>query len=288
MRVDVGCGQITWGRDVPREQVLADIAQAGYAGAPAGGSSAAEIRALYGQHGLAPAPGYFGRDFWDESKRSEHVAEAHRQAGVAQELGLTEMYVAVGGFGQAAPSGRTRAEAAGHVRPEDALSDADFARLAAGLDAVGRATLEHGVRSCFHSHVGTFVETEAEVERLLSMVDPEVLFLGPDTGHMAWAGIDVVDFTTRHADRIKTMHLKDVMADVAAEGRAGEWDYRTSVDHGVWTEIGEGCVDFAGVLGALDNAGFDGWLIVETDVTQKPTALESATICRQNLRQLGI
>lgn len=288
--VDLGCGQITWNRSLSEDEVLADIATAGYVGAPlsARGRTADEVRDAYAKHGLRPAPGYFGANFWDVDKHDEFIAQAREQARIHAALGVTEIYVAVGGFDLTAPSGRTRAAAAGHAEDADALSDKDFQQLATTLDAIGRATLEEGVRSCFHNHVGTFVETEAEIERLLSMVDPEVLFLGPDTGHLAWGGVDVVEFTRRHADRIKTAHLKDVTASVVDESRAQGWDYGTSNKHGVWTEIGEGCVDFATTLRLLEDAGFSGWLIVETDVTQKPTALESATICRDTLRKLGV
>jgi inosose dehydratase len=291
MRVRLGCGQITWRGSGSEDAVLTDIAQAGYEGAPLsarGDRTARDIKELYESHGLAPAPGYFGGNFWDESKRDDHLASARRLASISAELGVTELYVADGGFQAPTRTGRTRREVAAHPSAEDSLSDEDFERLATGLDAVGRATLEFGVRSCFHNHVGTFVETEAEIERLLAMVDPEVLFLGPDTGHLAWGGVDVVDFTRRHVQRIKTMHLKDIVASVSETGKAAGWDYSTFEKNAVWTEIGAGSIDFAEVLQILSGAGFDGWLIVETDVTQLPTPLESAIVSRQALRTLGI
>jgi inosose dehydratase len=289
MTVRLGCGQITW-RGVPEESVLADIAQAGYEGAPLSirDRSATAIKEAYARHGLVAAPGYFGGDFWVEGQRETHVAAARRYAQVSAELGLTELYVAAGGFQQTTRAGRTRRQAAGHATPEDALSEEEFDRFADCLDAIGRATLAEGVRSCYHNHVGTFVETAEEIERLLDRVDPDVLHLGPDTGHLAWAGIDVVDFTRRHAARIKTMHLKDVVAEVRDEGRAAGWDYGTYESHALWTEIGSGSVDFATVFSLLDGAGFSGWLVVETDVTQRETPLESAVLSRQALRGLGI
>ena len=77
----VGCGQITWSRGTPREQVLKEIAQAGYEGAPAGprrNASAEEIVETYTLHGLKPAPGYLGADFWSEDQR-EQILERARQ-----------------------------------------------------------------------------------------------------------------------------------------------------------------------------------------------------------------
>lgn len=289
MRVNVGCGQITW-RNVAEADVLADIAAAGYEGAPLsarGGVTAQEVQDRYQGYGLRPAPGYFGGDFWEADKQAQFVEDARHVAKVSRELGVEELYVSAGGFNTTTRAGRTRRDSAAHVEELDGLTDEQFEQLAANLDAIGRATLDEGVRSCYHSHVGTFVETESEVERLLSMVDADVLFLGPDTGHLAWAGVDVLAFARRHASRIRTMHLKDTVAAVRDRGVAEGWDYSTFEQHGIWTEIGEGDVDFATLFEILDGAGFNGWLIVETDVTQKSSPLESAKISRENLRRLG-
>ena len=68
----IGCGQITW-RGVPEEQALAEIAQAGYVGAPAApkeGQSAAAVIATFTTYGLKPAPGYLGADYWDPSQEA--------------------------------------------------------------------------------------------------------------------------------------------------------------------------------------------------------------------------
>lgn len=286
MRTRIGCGQITW-RGVPADEVLADIAKAGYEGAPHGQGSADEVRAQLAKHGLQPAPGYFGGDFWDASKQAEYVEAASRYAAVAHQLGVTELYVAASGFGTKTRTGRTRMEVAAHPSAEDALTDEEFEQLARCVEAIARATLNEGVKSCYHNHVGTFVETEAEIERLLAAVPSDVLFLGPDTGHLAWAGVDVVEFARRHGGRIKTLHLKDVVSSVREEGVAAGWDYKTFEANGIWTELGQGSVDFPGLLDVLDSNGFEGWLIVETDVTQLPTPLESAIASRQYLRSLG-
>ncbi|MCL4858079.1 MAG: TIM barrel protein [Caldilineaceae bacterium] len=288
--VVIGCGQITW-RNTPEEQALAEIAQAGYAGAPAGprpGRSNEETRALFAQYGLKPAPGYLGADFWDGAKEAEILARAHAMAHFAQEAGCTELYVAPGGFtNYVTRRGLTRSQVSGHVTPEDSMTDAEFDQFAKTLNRVGEITLEYGVRSCFHNHVGATIETRDEIDRLLSMVDRSVVFLGPDTGHLAWGGADVVQFCRDYASSIKTMHLKDINPSVLAEGVPAEWDYRTFSDKGIWTELGQGAIDFPTILGILRDAGFGGWLIVETDVTQLPTALESAIVSREYLKGLG-
>lgn len=299
MSIQIGCGQITWIRFgpkgaewlAPEEQVLQQIADAGYAGAPAGPDeqrTTAETLAMFARHGLKPAPGYYGTAFWDKSRQAEFVERAKRHAAFAREAGCDALYVAPGGFDYVTRSGLTRRQTAGHVRPEDSLTDAEYAIFADSLNKVGAATLAEGVYSCFHNHVGTVIETRAETDRLLAMTDPKLVFLGPDTGHMQWAGDDAVAFCRDYAARIKTMHLKDISESVRAQGAAAKWDYGTFTDHGIFAELGEGCIDFGAIIASLRAVGFDGWLITETDVTQKATPLESVTISRNYLRQFGL
>lgn len=216
--IHIGCGQITWIKFTPNgaewlaseEQVLAEIAQAGYAGAPAGPErdrSAQETIELYERYGLRPAPGYVGAAFWDTGQRDEILERVRRHAAFAREVGCTELYVAPSGFDYVTRSGQTRRETAGHVRPDDSLSDDEFQIFGETLSMVGEITLREGVRSCFHNHVGTPIETRAEIDRLLALTDPNLVFLGPDTGHLAWAGVDPVVFCRDYASRTKTLHL---------------------------------------------------------------------------------
>lgn len=287
----VGCGQITWGRDIPREQVLAEIAQAGYVGAPAGPRGDAtpdQVVETYAQHGLKPAPGYLGANFWDAEQREQILERARHLASFTRQMGCTELYVAAGGFDYKNSSGQTRSQLAGHVSPEDALSDAEYEQFAIALNEAGKITLEEGVRSCFHNHVGSVIETREEIDKLFSMVDRDVVFQGPDIGHLAWGGADAVQFCRDYAESIKTMHLKDINPEVLKEGREKKWDYRTFSANGIFAELGDGFVDFPAIFDILKDAGFQGWVIVEIDVTQKPTALESAIISRNYLKSIGV
>ena len=185
-------------------------------------------------------------------------------------------------------SGQPRNKLAGHVRPEDSLTDEEFQIFAETLNLVGAITLAEGVRTCFHNHVGTVIETREEIDRLLSLTDPDLVFLGPDTGHLAWAGADPVAFCRDYAKRLKTLHLKDIAADVRNRGRDTGWAFNTFSQQGIFVELGEGCVSFPAILAILRAVDFSGWLIVETDVTQKPTARESVTVSRAYLRNLGL
>ena len=239
--MQIGCGQITWGtfkgwaERMPEEQVLAEIAQAGFEGAPAsarGGRSPSETIALYTQHGLHPAPGYLGATFWDRTQEAEILERATQAAQFMQAMGCTELYVAA--------SPLTRREASGQVRPEDALPDEEWPQFVKTLNRVGEITLAHGVASCFHNHVGSVIETREEIDRLFSLVDRGVVFHGPDIGHLAWAGADPVAYCQDYASDIKSVHLKDISPSVLAEGISKGWDYGAFSEHGIFAELGEG------------------------------------------------
>ena len=281
----IGCGQITWDRSLPEEQILAEIAAAGYAGAPAGGGpanrTAQETLDVYARHGLRPAPGYLSGAFWERDQAAAIVAEAADKARLMRELGCAQLYVAA----QLTPERRL---VSGHVGPGDMLPAEGWRQFAETLNRVGEATLAEGVQTCFHNHVGSFVETREEIDRLFALVDRGVVFQGPDTGHLAWAGADVPAFIRDYADAIKTLHIKDIDPRVRAEGVAQGWDYATASANGIFCEIGEGLVDFPAIFATLREANFAGWIIVETDVTQKASAAESATISRRNLQRWGI
>jgi len=279
----VACGQITWRRDTfSQAEILGQIAEAGYDGAPAGARTpdqVEEVRSLFEAAGLQPAPGYLGAAFWDPEQADAIVSQASEAASAAQALGLTELYVAA----NLTPERRA---VSGNVRPEDALDDAGYAVMAETLNRVGEATLQHGVRASFHNHVGSFIETRREIDDLFSRVDRSLVFHGPDIGHLAWAGDDVLAYVRDYYDDITTIHVKDIDPKVLAEGVAQGWDYSAFSDHGIFTELGQGLVDFPALVDLLRTNGFKGWIVVETDVTQLPTALESATISRDYLRSL--
>jgi inosose dehydratase len=128
------------------------------------------------------------------------------------------------------------------------------------VGAAAEAITAEGVRPALHPHVGTWIETEPEVESVLAGVPNTVLGFGPDTGHLTWAGMDAVAVMGRHAVRIAAVHVKDVRLDQAEEAHAAGADYNGSTrgPNQVWTEPGRGDVDLVGALATLP-ADFAGW-----------------------------
>jgi inosose dehydratase len=241
-----------------REELLGQVRKAGFDGVMAdvpAGWSVERYREVVGSLGLALAPGYVAcrSDGLDgtESDVLATVAEVARQHAA---LGLTDIGL---GMGMRKEAPRERRPAQGHEADED--------RLTALIALIGRITevmLAEGVRPALHPHVATWVETEAEARAVLDAL-PELGFL-PDTGHLAWAEVDVRALIADYATRVPFVHVKDARLSVARKGRAEGWSYRQTVLAGLWAEPGGGELPLTEVLGALP-ATFDGWLMVEVD-----------------------
>ncbi|MGW5151397.1 sugar phosphate isomerase/epimerase family protein [Rhodococcus koreensis] len=145
-------------------------------------------------------------------------------------------------------------------RPD--LDDAGWKTLLSNLDRLHDVAAEQGIRAVLHPHVGTMIEKHTEVQRVL---DGSSIPLCLDTGHLLIGGTDPLELARAAADRITHTHLKDVDAEFAARVQAGELSYTQAVAQGMYTPLGTGDVDVAGVVRHLVDSGFDGWFVLEQD-----------------------
>lgn len=183
-----------------------------------------------------------------------------------------------------------RTAVAGRVGAEHRLPDADRATLAATAEHIARVVHgETGVRTVFHHHCATYIETPEEITDLMRRTDPSVLGLCLDTGHLTYAGGEPEAAVVEFGTRIWHLHLKDCSAAVAARARLDGWDYHEAVRHGVFCELGRGTVSFTAVLSALRSLGYSGWAVVEQDVLPAlGTPAASAGRNREFIRDLGL
>jgi inosose dehydratase len=268
-------GWLDFQKAPPLDDALAHIARSGFQAVmtdvPAG-TSAQEYLDLLASHGLVPAPGYYSAPFEDVGRREEIVETATRRASLHRELALDTMFVAAN---MTATSTRVARPAGGADHDEHRL-----AKIAETLTHVATAVRDCGVTACLHQHVGSWIETEDELEWILERLDPELVALGPDTGHLAWAGIEPLAFVERHRGRIRALHVKDIRLAVAERHRNDGASYREVVRDGLWVEPGRGDIDLQGIFEALDG-GQCTWAIVEVDSPDLPTPEESVAFCGQ-------
>jgi inosose dehydratase len=146
-----------------------------------------------------------------------------------------------------------------------------------------------GLRTAFHHHCATYVETRDEIDALLTRTPEDLLGLCLDTGHATYGGGDPIALIDRYGDRIWHVHFKDCSRFVADRARAEQWDYMTAIRHGLFCELGEGAVDFRGVLDRLRAHRYDRWVVVEQDVLPSMgTPAASAQRNRRFLKDLGL
>ena len=163
-------------------------------------------------------------------------------------------------------------------RPKDrAVTPADYERLGKLITKIGQRTADLGVSLGYHNHMGTIGEKPDDVDRILDAADPRYVKLELDVAHYHQGGGDPVRAIRRYAERLLFLHLKDVEPTAG-----GQQPYR-------FVELGRGKVNLTGVLEALKDVKFRGWLIVELDAVpdKARTPKESALIAKHYLEEHG-
>lgn len=276
-------------------QVLDEIAQSGYAGTELGDwgfmpSDPARLRDELGRRRLAMVGAFVTTRLSDpgtyEESRQRAVATARLMAGVGNGAEPGPVLV----LSDEPTADPVRARAAGRVHDAMSLNERQWDEAAGRVDGIARAVRdEAGLRTVFHHHCATFVETPQEIEALLQRTDPALVGLCLDSGHSTYGGGSPVELLSRYGPRIWHVHFKDCEPRVARRARTEEWDYQTALGHGLFCELGQGTVEFPALLGDLERSGYDGWIVVEQDVLPSMGApLESARRNRCYLRQIGI
>jgi inosose dehydratase len=274
------------------DQVLDEIAATGYQGTELGdwgffATDAAQLRIDLARRSLALAGAFVAFSLTDPATHAAGEATAVKTARLLASAASEPPVVVVA---DAPAVDRDRTARAGRLEPADRSPSDAWAMVAAGVERVARAVRDAtGLRTAFHHHSATFIETPAEIEALMEHTDPELVGLCLDTGHATYGGGDPVDLVARYAGRIRHVHFKDCSPEIASQARTGRWGYLEAIRHGLFCELGRGQVDFPAVLAGLRASGYTGWIVVEQDVMPfMGTPAASAQRNRQYLRGLGV
>jgi inosose dehydratase len=273
-------------------KVLNEMQQTGYVGTELGDwgfmpTDPAQLKTELGSRKLSLLASWVSVFLHDESKHRQSADDAVRTAKLLAAVGGSDNFIVLGNDPYTDP---IRTKNAGRITPNLSMDEHTWQVFAKGANYVAQRVMdETGLRTVFHHHIGTWIETPAETRRLLEMTNPDILGLCFDTGHWKFAGGDPVQGIHQHADRIWHVHFKDHDPKVARQSREQGWDGPTSVGHGVFCELGKGDVDFPGVLEALKSINYDGWIVVEQDVLPgMGTPKESAGRNRAFLRTIAL
>ena len=241
-----------WGYQLPADRVLREMRLAGLAATELGPqgylpADPARLSALLASHGLG-CVGAFAPVLLHDAGH-DPVADVVRRLSVLNACGAGVLVLAAAAGGDGYDS-----------RPT--LDDAQWNTLLANLGRLADVAARRGVLAVLHPHLGTVVETRADVERVLAGSSVRLCL---DTGHLLISGTDPVELAMALPDRIAHVHLKDVDEALAARVRSGELTYTQAVAKGMYRPLGQGDIDIAKIVTALRDNGFDGWYVLEQD-----------------------
>jgi inosose dehydratase len=247
------CEVPNWGHQMTPDRVLSEMAELGLGATEFGPLGflpvePADRAAALAKHGMEAVGGFFPIVI--------HKADFDPLPAVLEEL---KSYAASGAK-TLVLSAETGLEGYDIKRPE--LDEAGWAIVFKNLERIKDAAAAQGVTTVLHPHVGTMVETEADVMQVLN---GSTIKFCLDTGHMIIGGTDPVAFAKNHADRVAHSHLKDVNLEVANRVQAGEITYYQGILEGMYVPLGTGDVDVRSIVRSLIQAGFDGWFVLEQD-----------------------
>jgi inosose dehydratase len=163
------------------------------------------------------------------------------------------------------------------------FDDDAFKRYGERLTAFGKHLLTRGVRLGYHHHMGAYVESPDDIDRVMAYTGEDVGLLF-DSGHAYFGGGDPLSILEKHIDRVCHVHCKDVRPSIIRHARNRQWSFLDSVLNGVFTVPGDGAIDFAGIVGVLHRHGYKGWLIVEAE--QDPAVAPSYAYASLGYRTL--
>lgn len=286
MTVRIGINPITWtnddvpslGGDTPLETCLRETRQAGYRGTELGGKfprSSAALKAVLAAHHLELVSGWYDGRILERTVAEEFAAiEAH--LALLRDLGATRVVYADTSRGRYDAIYRPLSD-----RPR--LADAEWPAYGAKITQLAERMAAFGVGMAFHHHMGTIVESDADIDALMAHTG-EAVGLLYDTGHCAFSGGDPIALLDRHIGRVVHVHCKDVRPEVLAEARRQDMSFMDAVMAGIFTVPGDGTIPYDRLLPMLAHAHYAGWLVVEAE--QDPSKAHPLTYATMGYRNL--
>lgn len=242
-----------WGEMLPTRRVLGEMAELGLHATELGApgflpQTAEQIRALLDSFGMTLLGAFTPIVPHDPAQVETSLEQARGVARLLQASGATKFISAP----VADPDWSV---------PQPLNAD-ERRRMIETLARVDEICAEHGLDQVLHPHVQTLVETADDVKAVLDSCDVRWCL---DTGHLAIGGVDPVEFAKEAFTRVGHVHLKDVRLDLAPAVLRREQSLMAATQAGLFTPLGQGDVDIAGVVRALESAGYRGTYVIEQD-----------------------
>jgi inosose dehydratase len=277
--VRIGINPLTWTNDdLPElgeanslETCLKEAKLAGYEGVELGRKFPRDAKVLgpiLKPHGLDLVSGWYSARLLERSVQDEIKAmQAH--ATLLKSLGAKVMV-----FCEVSRCVHGDRKIPLSKRPK--LAEKEWKQFSERLDAVAAELDQQGLKMAYHHHMGTVIQAEDEVDRMMDSTKNVGLLL--DSGHLTFAGGDPMRALKRHAKRIVHVHCKDIRKDKLAAARKQDMSFLDAVLGDVFAVPGDGYIDFGPLLAELAKHKYQGWLVVEAD--QDPAKAHPLTHAR--------
>ena len=267
MTVRFGVSPIAWtnddmpelGGDTAVETVLADARAIGFEGVELGGKFPREPAALgrlLKRHRLDLVGGWYSLRLLERNAEAE-IAALQPHLALLTALGAP-VFIA------AETTGAIHGDRSRPLGEAPRLAASDWPSFGERLVDVAAHVGARGLKFAYHFHLGTVVERQDDVERLITATPNEVGFV-VDTGHAALGDVDADALIRRHPARIAHVHAKDVRRRVFGDIKAGRRAFLDGVVAGMFTAPGDGDLAFAPLMNALAAIGYDGWIVIEAE-----------------------
>lgn len=242
-----------WGAMLPTRRVLQEMSDLGFTATELGApgflpQEPTALKALLAEFGMTLLGGFSPIEAHLASTREVTLGHARTTARLLADSGATLFISAI------------IMDAKWSI-PRELTAD-EHRNLIETLGLVDEICAEYGLVQVLHPHVQTLVETADDVSRILDTCDVSWCL---DTGHLAIGGIDPVEFAKNTVERVGHVHLKDVRLSMVPGVLNREVSLLEATQAGLFTQLGQGDVDIAGVIQALEAANYRGVYVIEQD-----------------------
>lgn len=288
-KVYLACAPIAWtnddlpdlGAENTFEQCVSEMALAGFTGSEIGNKYPKDVETL--KHKL-DVRGMRICNAWFSSLLLSEGYEATIEAFIKHRDFLHALGAKVIGASEQGNSIQGKDVSIFGEKP--VYTDEQWELIRKGFNEMGRLAKEKGMYFTVHHHMGTGVQTEAEIDKLMEITDPDLVYLLFDTGHLSFSGEDVLGVLRKYVHRTKHVHLKSIRKDVIEDAKVKGYSFLDSVRAGSFTVPGDGDFDFTPVFDILDEAGYEGWVVVEAEQDPaKANPYEYAVLARNYIRE---
>ena len=251
------------GRETTLETCLSETLEAGFIGTELGGKfpkNKNELKSVLAKNNLKLISGWYSGTLINNDIESE-IVRITPQLNLFKDVGASVIV-----YGETFNTVQNKIEIPLNKRPK--LNQYDINEYGIKLTKLAEHCAEKGVPLTFHHHMGTAVESEDEINKVMLSTGKDVGLL-LDTGHLYFAEGSYKNILSKFGDRINHVHTKDIRLNILKTINKSKDSFLNCVLKGVFTVPGDGVIDYEDFISRLFDTGYEGWIVVEAEQDPK-------------------